>query len=220
MEVEDVWKIYLNGGKHVPVLRGISLDVQEGEYLLVRGPSGSGKSTLLKLMGLLDMPSKGNILIDDINTAKLSQIDRAKIRNHKIGFVFQSFNLIPELTAFENVVLPRWISGMRNGKKEVLTLLKMVGLDGKMRSLASQLSGGQMQRVAIARSLINHPRILLADEPTGNLDSKNALHVMKLFKRLNREKGQTIVLISHNPQHEMDADRVVTMVDGLIDNGS
>lgn len=221
IKVKDVWKIYQNGGEPVPVLQGVGLDVRQGESLLVRGPSGSGKSTLLKLMGLLDVPSKGSILIDEIDTTKLSQNDKAKIRNKKIGFVFQSFNLIPELSVYENVMLPTWIGGKHNGgsKKEALTLLKMVGLEGKKRSLASQLSGGQMQRVAIARALVNQPSVLLADEPTGNLDSKNALQVMDLFKRMKEENRQTIVLISHDSKHERDADRVLTLIDGQINNG-
>lgn len=220
MELEHIWKIYANGRNPVPVLRDVSFEVLAGEFTLVCGPSGSGKSTLLKLMGLLDVPSKGRILIEGTDAAKLSETDRAKIRNRKIGFVFQSFNLISELTVLENIMLPSWIESKRapDAKQEALALTKMVGLQEKVGSPASHLSGGQMQRVAIARALINHPSVLLADEPTGNLDSKNAQQVMELFKKLSRENGQTIVLVSHDPKHQRDADRVVRILDGQVDN--
>lgn len=220
IETRELWKIYLGGTGPVPVLRGINLEVREGEFLLVRGPSGSGKSTLLKMMGLLDLPSKGTIIMDGLDTSKLQETARAKIRNQKIGFVFQTFNLIPELTVFENVMLPTWIDGRQNGngKKETVSLLKAVGLEEKAHNYANELSGGQMQRVAIARALINNPSIVLADEPTGNLDSKSSLQVMDLIKRLNEENGQTVILISHDSEQERIASRVVTLIDGELQN--
>ena len=220
IETQELWKIYLGGTDPVPVLRGINLEVREGEFLLVRGPSGSGKSTLLKIMGLLELPSKGTIIMDGLETSKLRETARAKIRNQKIGFVFQSFNLIPELTVFENVMLPTWIDGRQNSnaKKETISLLKAVGLEEKAHNYAHELSGGQMQRVAIARALINNPSIVLADEPTGNLDSKSSLQVMNLIKKLNEENGQTVILISHDLEQERNASRVVNLIDGELQN--
>tara|TARA_B100001971_G_C18123258_1_gene500604 strand:- start:136 stop:813 length:678 start_codon:yes stop_codon:yes gene_type:complete len=220
IQTRELWKIYLGGTDPVSALQGINLEVREGEFLLVRGPSGSGKSTLLKIMGLLDLPSKGTIIMDGLETSKLRETARAKIRNQKIGFVFQSFNLIPELTVFENVMLPTWINNRQNinAKEETSSLLKTVGLEEKVHNYANELSGGQMQRVAIARALINNPSIVLADEPTGNLDSKSSLQVMNLIKRLNEENGQTIILISHDSEQERNATRVVNLIDGKLQN--
>jgi|TARA_B100000315_G_scaffold260778_1_gene325120 putative ABC transport system ATP-binding protein len=220
IQTRELWKIYLGGTDPVSALQGINLEVREGEFLLVRGPSGSGKSTLLKIMGLLDLPSKGTIIMDGLETSKLRETARAKIRNQKIGFVFQSFNLIPELTVFENVMLPTWINNRQNinAKEETSSLLKTVGLEEKAHNYANELSGGQMQRVAIARALINNPSIVLADEPTGNLDSKSSLQVMNLIKRLNEENGQTIILISHDSEQERNATRVVNLIDGKLQN--
>ena len=220
MQVEKVWKVYRRGENVIPVLKGINLDVKQGEFLLMIGPSGSGKSTLLKLMGLLDLPSSGDMMIDSIRTSELSQSARARVRNRKIGFVFQSYNLIPELTVLENVLLPTWIKGAdrSQAKRDAWELLKTVGLEGRARNSANQLSGGEMQKVAIARALINHPSMVLADEPTGNLDSKSAQQVMELFKNLNKDKGQTFVLVSHNPNHGVHADRIASIIDGQIES--
>ena len=217
MKVEKVWKYYSNGrDTSIPVLKDVSLDVPEGEFLLIRGPSGSGKSTLLKMMGLLDKPNTGRVNIDGIETTRISKNGKAKIRNRKLGFVFQSFNLIPELTVLENVLLPSWIGRRKANRKYAIDLLRKVGLESKIRVNANNLSGGQMQRVAIARALVNRPRIILADEPTGNLDSKSAEQVLELFRKLNKEYGQTIVLVSHDVNHEQYVDRVVTMIDGQL----
>ncbi len=220
MRVEKVWKVYRRGENILPVLKGIDLDVKEGEFLLLIGPSGSGKTTLLKLMGLLDLPSSGDMMIDSIWTSELSQSARARVRNRKIGFVFQSFNLIPELTVLENILLPTWIKGGDRSlaKRYAWELLKTVGLEDRARNRANQLSGGEMQKVAIARALINHPSMVLADEPTGNLDSKSAQQVLELFRNLNKENGQTFVLVSHNPKHSEIADRVANLIDGQIES--
>lgn len=220
MQVEKVWKVYRRGENVIPVLKGINLDVKQGEFLLMIGPSGSGKSTLLKLMGLLDLPSSGDMMIDSVWTSELSQSARARVRNRKIGFVFQSYNLIPELTVLENILLPTWIKGGDRSiaKRDAWELLKTVGLKGRARNSANQLSGGEMQKVAIARALINHPSMVLADEPTGNLDSKSAQQVMELFKNLNKDNGQTFVLVSHNPNHGVHADRIASIVDGQIES--
>jgi putative ABC transport system ATP-binding protein len=220
MQVEKVWKVYRRGESIRPVLKGINLEVKEGEFRLMIGPSGSVKATLLKLMGLLDSPSSGDMMIDDIWTSKLSRSAIARVRNRKIGFVFQSFNLIPELTVMENILLPTWIRGgdRSAAKRDAWELVKTVGLEKRVRNSANQLSGGEMQRVAIARALINRPTMVLADEPTGNLDSKSAEQVMELFKTLNEENGQTFVLVSHNPDHGGNADRIASMIDGQLES--
>lgn len=220
MQVEKVWKVYGRGENIIPVLKGVNLEVKEGEFLLLIGPSGSGKSTLLKLMGLLDLPSSGDMMIDNIWTSELSQSARARVRNRKLGFVFQSYNLIPELTVLENILLPTWIKGGDRSlaKRDAWELLKTVGLVDRARNSANQLSGGEMQKVSIARALINHPSMVLADEPTGNLDSKSAQQVMELFKNLNKDTGQTFVLVSHNPNHAVSADRIASIIDGQIES--
>ena len=217
ISVLNVHKSYRLGKLDVPVLRGIDLEVGEGEFLAVMGPSGSGKSTLMNLLGCLDRPTKGSVLFrgSDINT--LSDGELAKLRGLEIGFVFQTFNLIPRLNAFENVKLPSYANSKPgvNPDKRAKELLKTVGLEDRMRHRPNELSGGQSQRVAIARALMNDPALLLADEPTGNLDSKTSLEIMELFSKLNRQ-GRTIIMITHDPDVAEYAKRVVYVKDGLI----
>lgn len=217
IRVENVRKIYRMGDNEVRALDGVSLTVEEGEFLIVMGPSGSGKSTLLHVIGCLDKPDDGEIYIDSTPVSKLNDNQLARIRNKMIGFVFQQFNLLPRLTALENVELPMIYAGVprqlrRNRAKE---LLELVGLGDRMHHKPTQLSGGQMQRVAIARALANKPAVLLADEPTGNLDSKSGEEILKIFSDLNNE-GQTIIVVTHDPDVAKCGDRIVRMRDGKI----
>lgn len=211
--------MYAGNGEAVEALRGVNFDIEEGEFAIVAGPSGSGKSTLLNLMGLLDTPTDGHIIVDGLDTTQLSEGRRTHLRNEKIGFVFQFFNLIPELTVIENVMLPRLIGGTPNdkAKEEAAKLLKMVGLRDKMFASATQLSGGQMQRVAVARALVNQPAIILADEPTGNLDSKNAEEIIDLMHELSKRNKQTFVMVTHAPELMGDVDKVIRIKDGLVE---
>ncbi|MBI2126880.1 MAG: ABC transporter ATP-binding protein [Thaumarchaeota archaeon] len=217
--VRNVRKVYAGNGEAVEALRGVNFDIEEGEFALVAGPSGSGKSTLLNLIGLLDTPTDGHIIVDGLDTTRLSESRRTQLRNGKIGFVFQFFNLIPELTVIENVMLPRLIGGTPNdkAKEEAAKLLKMVGLRDKIFAGATQLSGGQMQRVAVARALVNQPAIILADEPTGNLDSKNAEEIIDLMHELNKSNKQTFIMVTHAPELMGDVDKVIRIKDGLIE---
>ncbi len=217
--MRNVRKVYAGNGEAVEALRGVNFDIEEGEFAIVAGPSGSGKSTLLNLIGLLDTPTDGHIIVDGLNTTQLSENRRTQLRNEKIGFVFQFFNLIPELTVIENVMLPRLIGGTPNdkAKEEAAKLLKMVGLRDKIFAGATQLSGGQMQRVAVARALVNQPAIILADEPTGNLDSKNAEEIIDLMHELNKSNKQTFIMVTHAPELMGDVDKVIRIKDGLIE---
>jgi ABC-type antimicrobial peptide transport system, ATPase component len=217
VEVRDVYKSYFLGHEEVPILKGVNFKIHSGEFLSIVGPSGSGKSTLMNLLGCLDRPSDGLIAINGQDINKLNDNELAHLRGMEIGFIFQQFNLIPRLTAYENVMLPTYAS-----KKEKIDypqkakeLLKMVGLEERMKHKPSELSGGQSQRVAIARALINDPAILLADEPTGNLDSKTSAEVMDYFRELNRN-GSTIIMITHNNELAVQTDRVITIRDGRI----
>lgn len=219
IEVINVKKSYLLGDTEVPILRDINLEVFEGEFLAIMGPSGSGKSTLMNLIGFLDRPTEGTIMIKGLDVNKLSDKEVARLRGLEIGFVFQIFNLIPRLTALENVELPTY-ANVRNGvdvRKRAKELLEQVGLDDRMHHKPGELSGGQSQRVAIARALINDPAILLADEPTGNLDSKTGREILNMFTKLN-EDGRTIVMITHDPEIAKYADRIVLVKDGIIQN--
>ncbi|WP_200898121.1 ABC transporter ATP-binding protein [Methanosarcina sp. 1.H.A.2.2] len=205
----------------VPILRDINLTVREGEFLAIMGPSGSGKSTLMNLIGFLDRPTEGKIIIKGLDINTLSDREVAKLRGLEIGFVFQTFNLIPRLTALENVELPTY-ANTREGvdtRKRAKDLLKMVGLEDRMHHKPGELSGGQSQRVAIARALINDPAILLADEPTGNLDSKTGCEILSMFTKLN-EDGRTIVMITHDPDIAKYADRLVLVKDGIVQRNS
>jgi putative ABC transport system ATP-binding protein len=203
----------------VPALRGVSFDVEEGEFLTIFGPSGSGKSTLLHLIGGLDRPDDGEIIVDGSNLLQLSDDKRAKLRLTKIGFVFQFFNLLPRITALENVELPLDIADVpeKEAREKAKEILKLVGLDTRIDHRPFELSGGEQQRVAIARALINNPKIILADEPTGNLDTKIGGEIVQLMRRLNKEKGQTFVIITHDPTIAENADRIIYLKDGLIE---
>jgi putative ABC transport system ATP-binding protein len=220
LEARDVNKSYRMGKVLVPALCGVSFDVEDGEFLTIFGPSGSGKSTLLHLLGGLDRPDEGEILIDGTNILKLSDGKLAELRLNKIGFVFQFFNLLPRLTALRNVELPLTIAGVPD--KETLDrareMLKFVGLETRENHRPYELSGGEQQRVAIARALITIPKIILADEPTGNLDTKTGWEIVQLMKKLNEEKGQTFIVVTHDPRIAEQADRTIYLKDGLIED--
>lgn len=219
IEVINVKKSFILGDMEVPILHDINLEVLEGEFLAIMGPSGSGKSTLMNLIGFLDRPTEGKIMVKGLDINNLSDKEVAKLRGLEIGFVFQTFNLIPRLSALENVELPTY-ANLRDGvnaRERAKNLLKTVGLEDRMNHKPGELSGGQSQRVAIARALINDPTILLADEPTGNLDSKTGCEILNMFTRLN-EEGRTIVMITHDPEIAKYADRVVLVKDGFVQN--
>ena len=219
IQIRDLTKVYRMGEVEVPALKGINLSVDRGEFVAIMGPSGSGKSTLMNIVGCLDRPTSGIYLLDGIDVSRLDRDRRAEIRNAKIGFVFQSFNLLARTTAVENVELPMlygelgWSREQRH--RAALDALHRVGLQGRENNQPSQLSGGQQQRVAIARALVTNPAILLADEPTGNLDSRTSEEIMGIFQKLNDE-GKTVVLITHESDIAQHAKRVVTVRDGLI----
>lgn len=219
INLENVWKVYQMGEVEVPALKGICLDIKKGEFLAIAGASGSGKSTMMNLVGCLDVPTKGKIFLDKDNIAELSESQLAHTRGRKIGFIFQQFNLIPTLNALENVMLPLSFQDEDDSKaKERATkLLKMVGLADRMRHLPSQLSGGQMQRVAIARSLSVNPEIILADEPTGNLDSKTGGFIMDFLRKIHDNDGKTIIMVTHDLHLVKFANRVVHLKDGQIE---
>ena len=217
VEVINLKKTYMLGKVPVEALRGVNLKVEEGEFISILGPSGSGKSTLLNLIGALDKPTDGKVLIDNVDVSTLNENELAGLRR-KIGFVFQFFNLIPRLTALQNVELPMAIAGLgrEDRRRRAAELLEIVGLADRMNHKPTELSGGEQQRVAIARALANNPRFLLMDEPTGNIDSKNAYEIIQLIKRLNREKGVTIIMVTHDQQLAAKADRTAYLLDGLI----
>ena len=217
IKLVDVRKVYKMGKVDVEALRGIDLEIEEGEYVAVLGPSGSGKSTLMHIIGCLDRPTSGRYYLDGREVSRLSPSQLAEIRNTKVGFVFQSFNLLPHATALENVELPMIYRRMRakERKKRAKMLLDMLGLGERASHRPPELSGGEQQRVAIARALANDPQILLADEPTGNLDSKSGEEVVKIFDDLWRQ-GRTIVVVTHDPAVAERAERVVRLLDGRI----
>lgn len=218
IELRRVWKTYKMGDNNVHALQGIDLDIHEGEFVAIQGPSGSGKSTAMNLVGCLDIPSKGEIYLAGQNISKLSESDLAQIRGRKIGFIFQKFNLIETLTALENVMLPMTFQGIpeHERKKRATQLLSQFGLGDRMDHKPNQLSGGQQQRVAIARSLAVNPPVILADEPTGNLDSKTGKEVMAFLRELNEKQGKTIVLVTHDDVLAHVADRIEFLKDGVI----
>ncbi len=218
IEIKNLTKDYMLGSQKVHALRGVDLSIHEGEFVAIMGASGSGKSTLMNIIGCLDEMTSGTYLLDDTDVSSLKPDQYADIRNQKIGFVFQSFNLLARTTALENVELPLLYDRshrIENAKKKALECLDMVGLTERAHHEPNQLSGGQQQRVAIARSLVNEPAILLADEPTGNLDSRTSVDVMKLFQELNNQ-GITIVLVTHEPDISLYAKRKVVLLDGRI----
>ena len=223
IELHDIRKTYSLGEIDVPVLKGITLSIDKGEYVALMGASGSGKSTLMNILGCLDRPTSGDYLFDGREVGRLSGDERAKLRNKHIGFVFQSFNLLPRTSALENVCMPLYYTAgdisSREAAKRGRAMLERVGLADRMHHEPSQLSGGQQQRVAIARALVNRPPVLFADEPTGNLDSKTSVEVMKLFEELNQE-GITIILVTHATEVADCAKRTIHIQDGLIVSGA
>ena len=217
IQAVDLWKIYKMGKIEVQALRGVSFRIRRGEVISIMGPSGSGKSTLMNLMGCLDRPSKGEYILDGEPVSGLNNDQLASIRNRKVGFVFQSFNLLPRQTALSNVELPMRYSGIQKGRKErARAALESVGLQDRMTHRPPELSGGQQQRVAIARALVNDPAILMADEPTGNLDSKSGKEIMELILKLNRDRGTTIIIVTHDPRISEQTERVIRLMDGLL----
>jgi putative ABC transport system ATP-binding protein len=216
--IEGLRKQYETGAGVLPVLMGVDLTIQPGEFVAVMGPSGSGKSTFMNILGCLDTPTSGRYVLDGNDTARLSPDQLARLRNRFIGFVFQGFNLLPRANLLDNVALPLVYAGVRKSAREARAkeMLARVGLARYATHLPSQISGGQQQRVAIARALINRPRLLLADEPTGNLDSHTSHEIMEVFAALNREDGITIVLVTHEPDIARFAARLVNFVDGLV----
>jgi putative ABC transport system ATP-binding protein len=218
ISLKDVHKIYSTGEIEVHALRGVSLEVKRGEFVAVMGPSGSGKSTMMNLIGCLDRPTSGTYILDGIDVSTMSKNQRADTRNTKIGFVFQSFNLIPRTSALANVELPLVYAGVAPAERRerARKALASVGLEAKERSLPNQLSGGQQQRVALARALASQPAIILADEPTGALDTKTADEIMRIFRELNHERHMTIVLVTHEPDIAVHAKRLVRFRDGVI----
>ncbi|HLC98144.1 MAG TPA: ABC transporter ATP-binding protein [Candidatus Nanoarchaeia archaeon] len=220
LTLEGVHKTYPLDGAEVPAINGISLTINTGEFIAVIGPSGSGKSTAMNLIGCLDTATTGRILLEKQNIQQLSESALANIRGRKIGFVFQTFNLIPTLDALENVALPMLFQKVpkKKRKQKARQLLEQVGLGNRLHHLPNQLSGGQRQRVAIARALANDPEIILADEPTGNLDTKTGEEIMKLLRDLNRQ-GKTLIVVTHNPELTKMADKVITLKDGKVVGG-
>ena len=221
IDLKNVSKSYRNGDQELQVLKDVHLEVEEGEFVAIMGPSGSGKSTLMNIIGMLDRPTSGEYYLEGEEVAKLSEKKLAKVRNQQIGFVFQQFFLLSKLNALQNVELPLIYAGVSQSKRKALAeqYLKKVELETRMHHLSSELSGGQKQRVAIARALVNHPSIILADEPTGALDTKTGEQIMELLTELNRE-GKTIIMVTHEPEIAAFAKRQIVIRDGVISSDS
>jgi ABC-type lipoprotein export system ATPase subunit len=224
IRLEDITKTYHVGEIDVPVLKGISLTIDRGEFVALTGASGSGKSTLMNILGCLDRPTSGRYWLDGQEVSRISSDQRAMVRNRKIGFVFQSFNLLPRTSALDQVLMPLTYTAThlpdREGRKRAKAVLERVGLGDRMEHEPSQLSGGQQQRVAIARALINHPPLLFADEPTGNLDSRTSKEVLQMFRQLNEAEGLTVILVTHDPSIAAVARRNIRLADGLMEAGA
>ncbi|WP_027128468.1 ABC transporter ATP-binding protein [Fusobacterium perfoetens] len=217
IQINNINKYYINGENKLHALKNINFNIKKGEFVAIMGSSGSGKSTMMNILGCLDKEFEGEYILDDVNISNLSENEICKIRNSKIGFVFQSFNLLPKLTTEENVELPLVYAGIdkEERKKRALEVLKKVGLEKRVHHKPNELSGGQRQRVAIARALINNPSVILADEPTGNLDSVSENEIMNLFKELNNQ-GKTIIIVSHEPEIANFCKRILIFKDGKI----
>lgn len=220
LKTENLWKVYRTGKVEVPALRGVDVEVMPGEFVSIMGPSGCGKSTLLHLIGGLAQSTRGRVLLDGNDLAAMSDSARTLLRRHKVGFVFQRFNLLPTLDAYHNIALAQHIHGNGFDPHRFELVANLLGLTQRLHHKPSELSGGEQQRVALARAIISEPKIVLADEPTGNLDTKTSENVLSLLRELNKDLGQTIVMITHNPEAAAYGHRVLHMRDGLIVNGS
>ncbi|MDD5038516.1 MAG: ABC transporter ATP-binding protein [Dehalococcoidales bacterium] len=219
ISVKNLHKKYGHGATETHALKGIDIEVGVGEFVAIMGRSGSGKSTLLHILGLLDVPTMGNILINRKNIVQLTEVEKARFRLEQLGYVFQEYSLISEMTIMENVYVPAVCLGNKNGYRQRATeLLEMVGLGDRLKHYPYEVSGGEQQRAAIARALINRPKILFADEPTASLDMASAKIILELFKKFNREMGQTIVMVTHEPEDRKYVNRVIWLKDGLVDN--
>lgn len=219
IKVEHLRREYRMGEETVHALRDVSISINKNEYVALMGPSGSGKSTLMNLLGCLDSPTSGEYYLNNINVSTMGDIDLAQVRNKQIGFIFQTFNLLPRLSSLDNVALPLIYAGMnkKDRTERAAEVLKSVGLGDRMTHKPNELSGGQRQRVAVARALVNDPAIILADEPTGNLDTKTSVEIMGLFEEIH-SKGNTIILVTHEPDIALHAHRIVKLRDGLVEN--
>jgi len=221
IEAENLTKIYKMGDIEVHALCGLSVQIAQGEVVSIMGPSGSGKSTLMNIIGCLDRPTSGEYILDSERVSDLSDDQLASIRNRKVGFVFQSFNLLPRATALANVELPMRYAGVGRGRRErARAALESVGLGDRIHHRPNELSGGQQQRVAIARALVNEPAIILADEPTGNLDSRSGEEIMQLLLSLNRQRGTTLIIVTHDPDVAVHTQRSIRIRDGVVEDGS
>jgi putative ABC transport system ATP-binding protein len=216
IQIIDVTKTYRLGTFEIPALQGVSLDIADGELVAIMGPSGSGKSTLMNILGCLDVPTSGSYRLDGEEVARLKDDQLAQVRSRKIGFVFQQFNLLARTPALEQVELPMVYAGVRNRRARAMAALEAVGLADRAHHKPNELSGGQQQRVAIARALVNEPSIILADEPTGALDTRTSTEIMAIFQRLNRERGLTVIFVTHEPDIAFHTRRIIHLRDGLI----
>lgn len=218
ISVEDLKKTYVMGTEKVHALKKITIDIHKNEYVALMGPSGSGKSTLMNLLGCLDTPTSGTYMLNGINVSQMTDSELATVRNREIGFVFQTFNLLPRLSSLDNVALPLVYSGMSKAEREERAshVLDIVGLGDRMSHKPNELSGGQRQRVAIARALVNNPAIILADEPTGNLDTKTSIEIMEIFENI-QNNGNTVILVTHEPDIAEHAHRIIRLRDGLVE---
>jgi putative ABC transport system ATP-binding protein len=219
LKTENLWKVYRSGKLEVPALRGVNIEILPGEFVSIMGPSGCGKSTMLHLIGGLAQATRGRVLLDGNDLGAMSDSARTRLRRHKVGFVFQRFNLLPTLDAYHNIVLAQHLHGDGFDPHRFELVAELLGISERLKHKPSELSGGEQQRVALARAIVTEPKIVLADEPTGNLDSKSSDAVLSLLRQLNREMGQTIVMITHNPEAAAYGTRVLHMRDGMVVDG-